>query len=515
MKKQLLFLLFGVSALSGYSQKVVWEQTIGGEHSEYLFDMVPTVDYGFLLAGSSLSDKTGSKKDNGQGSLDYFLWKMDKNGEQEWQWSFGGEGQDILKSIAMTSDVGYILGGYSDSGKGDHKLSENKGKNDVWIVKLNSKGGTEWQQSYGGEGDDRLVLIEPNNHGGYIIAATTNSSKSEKKKDDRLGGLDYWIIKTDQKGIIEWEHTFGGMYNYEPRTILETEKGFIVCRVSNSPASGTKRKEGFGGYDLWILELDHKGNLMNEHVFGGANDDDFNEILITDNNEGYIITGSTYSESGNGNLTASAQKDSDFLIIKTDANFVSQKQYTFDLKGSEILTSTTLTNSKDLLLSGYKINEKTGKKSYVSIQVDSEGEIIWDKELSTDGDDLLRKAVVTRDGGFVLAGNSTGRNAQLKKAVQGRNDYWVVKLNTQDKEKQPEIKIEAFPNPTNGYTQIVINHEYEEGVVNVYDLNGRLLHTEALKYDMVVVDLSKYATGTYVVNIKTNVINTSVKVIKK
>src|SRR5690554_1034560 len=103
MKKQLLFLLFGATVFSGYSQKVVWEQTIGGEHSEYLFDMVPTVDYGFLLAGSSLSDKTGSKKDNGQGSLDYFLWKMDKNGEEEWQWSFGGEGQDILKSIAMTS----------------------------------------------------------------------------------------------------------------------------------------------------------------------------------------------------------------------------------------------------------------------------------------------------------------------------------------------------------------------------------------------------------------------------
>src|SRR5690554_4418627 len=229
----------------------------------------------------------------------------------------------------------------------------------------------------------------------------------------------------------------------EPRSILETEQGFIVGGVSNSPVSGTKRKEGFGGYDLWILELDTKGNLLNEHVFGGENDDDFNEILIAENNEGYIITGSTYSESGTGNLIASAEKDSDFLLIYTDAHFVSQKQYTYDLKGSEILTSTTLTNSKDLLLSGYKTDEKTGKKSYVSVQVDDEGEIVWDKELSTDGDDLLRKAVVTRDGGFVFAGNSTGRNAQLKRSVQGRNDYWVVKLNTQDKEKQPEIKIEA------------------------------------------------------------------------
>lgn len=105
MKKKLLFLLFGMSAFSGYSQKVVWEKTIGGEHSEYLFDMVPTLDYGFLLAGSSLSDKSGLKSQKSQGNLDYFLWKMDKNGEEEWQLSFGGEGQDILKSIFPTTDM--------------------------------------------------------------------------------------------------------------------------------------------------------------------------------------------------------------------------------------------------------------------------------------------------------------------------------------------------------------------------------------------------------------------------
>src|SRR5690606_38413927 len=149
MKKHLLFLLFGVSAFSGYSQKVVWEKTIGGAHADYLFDMVPTLDYGFLLAGSSLSDKSGVKSQKGQGNLDYFLWKMDKNGEEEWQLSFGGEGQDMLKSIYPTADMGYILGGYSNSGKNETKTSENKGKNDIWIVKINARGDQQWQQSYG------------------------------------------------------------------------------------------------------------------------------------------------------------------------------------------------------------------------------------------------------------------------------------------------------------------------------------------------------------------------------
>src|SRR5690606_18590270 len=184
-------------------------------------------------------------------------------------------------------------------------------------------------------------------------------------------------------------------------------------------------------------------------------------------------------------------------------------------KGSDFLTSSVVLANKNLLLSGYKADEKSGKKSYVAIEVDNHGEIAWEQELSTSGDDLLRKTAITRDGGLVFAGNSTGKSAQYKTSVQGRDDYWVVKLAPINEVKEHEIKIEAFPNPTEGFTQIVINHEYKEGVVNVFDLNGRLLHTEQLKYDMVAVDLSRYAMGTYVINIKTDVVNTSVKVIKK
>ncbi|MFA5670648.1 MAG: T9SS type A sorting domain-containing protein [Balneolaceae bacterium] len=515
MKRELFGLFLVMFAFSGYGQKVVWEKSIGGQHSEYLFDMTSTVDYGFLLAGSSLSDKTGTKKIGGQGSLDYFLWKMDQNGEEEWQWSIGGDGQDILKSIAMTSDVGYILGGYSDSDKGDYKLVENKGGNDLWVVKINAKEGVEWQAGYGGTGDDRLVEIQQTSDGGYIIVASTNSPASEEKQASGFGGLDIWVIKTDNKGKVEWEKTFGGLYNDEPRSILQTDKGFIIGAVSNSPVSGNKRKEGFGGYDWWILELDFKGQLMNEHVFGSNQDDELNSLLIIESDEGYLLTGNTFATEANGNFNVAAATDSDFLVVKTDLNFVSQKQYTFDLNGSEFLTSTVLLDNDNFLLSGYKVDKKSRKKSYVSIQVDGEGDVVWKKELSTDGDDLLRKAVVTRDGGIVFAGNSDGIKSAHKKTVQGRNDYWIVKLHTRDELRKPEIKIEAFPNPTDGFTQIVINHEYKEGTVHVFDLNGRLLHSEELKYDMVIVDLSDYASGTYVINVKTNIINTSVKVIKK
>ncbi|TPD74129.1 hypothetical protein, partial [Flavobacterium microcysteis] len=37
------------------AQDILWEKSYGGNHSEYLFDAQPTPDYGFILAGSSLS----------------------------------------------------------------------------------------------------------------------------------------------------------------------------------------------------------------------------------------------------------------------------------------------------------------------------------------------------------------------------------------------------------------------------------------------------------------------------
>ncbi|MFT3793772.1 MAG: hypothetical protein QM717_03530, partial [Flavobacterium sp.] len=113
----------------GYSQDVLWEKSYGGRHAEYLMDAVPTADYGFILAGSSLSAKTGNKTSLNEGDLDYWVWKMDEKGDPEWQRSFGGPGTDFLQAIRLTVDGGFLLAGNSDSPKGKQKTGEPKGGN--------------------------------------------------------------------------------------------------------------------------------------------------------------------------------------------------------------------------------------------------------------------------------------------------------------------------------------------------------------------------------------------------
>ncbi len=98
-----------------HAQDILWEKSYGGKHSEYLFDAQPTPDSGFILAGSSLSPKTGNKTEEAAGDLDYWVWKMDEKGEPDWQKSFGGSGADLLQAVRLTKDGGFILAGTSDS----------------------------------------------------------------------------------------------------------------------------------------------------------------------------------------------------------------------------------------------------------------------------------------------------------------------------------------------------------------------------------------------------------------
>ena len=176
--------LFSIFCSSLSAQSIEWQQVLGGIHSEYLYDVKSTPDYGFLLAGSSFSEDSGNKSEKGQGDLDYFLWKMDESGKMEWQKTFGGSGSDYLYSVGMTSEGGYILGGSSDSPVSGDKKEAGFGNMDFWIIKINPQGKEEWQLTLGGIGNDQLQSIQQTPEGGFIIAGSSDSSpiKDEKEK---------------------------------------------------------------------------------------------------------------------------------------------------------------------------------------------------------------------------------------------------------------------------------------------------------------------------------------------
>jgi hypothetical protein len=66
------------------------------------------------------------------------------------------------------------------------------------------------------------------------------------------------------------------------------------------------------------------------------------------------------------------------------------------------------------------------------------------------------------------------------------------------------------------FTNIVVNFDYTMGTATLYDLNGRLLKQEAITGNHTIpLELGNLPTGIYIVNIKTNTNEESIKLIKK
>ncbi len=423
-----------------YSQDLIWERSFGGRQADYLLDAQPTLDNGFILAGSSLSRKSGNKTEPGKGDLDYIITKMDENGKFEWQKSFGGSGTDILQSIELTSDGGYILAGMSNSPKSLDKKEEGFGGNDFWIIKLNALGREEWQQTLGGMGEDNLSTIRQMKNGGYIVGGSSNSGEmeitsgalknSQTKSNDTCGNMDYWILYLDIDGKIQWQKTYGGSYVDLLRVIEPTnDGGFIAGGYSNSPQSCDKSTENLGdGGDMWILKLDEQGSIQWQKTIGGDKDEQLSCIKQTIDG-GYIIGGNSNSaRTSNGDKI----NGNDFLVLKLDPLGEIEWSSPYDFGPEDILTSIIENKDGTYIVAGYSAyashsieNYKTkidDVNDYIIFKINANGEKIWEKKVGSKGEDVLKKAFEMRDGSFLLAGTSNPE-------TENKNDISSLKNN--------------------------------------------------------------------------------------
>lgn len=503
-----------------YGQNILWEKSIGGKQADYLVDVQPTADYGFILGGSSLSGKSAAKESDSNGDTDYWVWKMDEHGKAEWQKSFGGNGFDMLKSLQLTNDGGFILGGNSDSGRSETKKEECRGFSDFWIIKLNAIGGTEWEKTIGGVGSEDLTSIIQTTDGGYLLGGTSDSETSGEKQDHR-GGSDFWVIKLSRSGEVQWQKTFGGKYQDKLTVLKEVGKdGFITGGWSNSSADGDKTQNCFGAGDFWILRLDKSGNIIWQKVFGGDHDDFLNDIVVVP--DGFLIGGTTSSSSGN-NKTKGNSNGTDFWLVQIGNDGEITWQETYDIGPRDLLVSITDNRDGSFLLSGHsrsgslknKLKKSGDSEDYVLIKINAKGEERWRKVVGSSGNDILKKSIETRDGGYLLAGMSSGAPSGDKKSQMGREDFWIVKLLDKDKKKATRQNIEAFPNPANDYTNVVVGYDFEKGTARLFDIGGHQLQEFEVTSRTIPIDLSNLADGIYIVQVATNISTDSEKIIKR
>ena len=250
---------FGKLDLDG---NIEWEKNLGGSQHESI-TTIEIINDGYILGGYTESSD-GDVSEN-YGDRDFWVIKIDTVGNIVWEKNFGGSSYDYLSSIEKTNDGGYILGGSTKSN--DVDVGENYGNHDFWVVKIDAVGNIVWEKNFGGSKDDFLAFIQQTNDGGFILSGSTQSSDGDITNNKGLN--DYWMVKIDGLGNLEWEKNFGGSDNDFLSSIEQTnDNGYFLCGLTYSSDGDVTTLLGSG--DFWVIKTDSIGNLEWEKTFGDA-----------------------------------------------------------------------------------------------------------------------------------------------------------------------------------------------------------------------------------------------------
>ena len=290
-----------------------WNKTFKLDGYDRTSHIWQTSDGGYILAGHIHPERNPDPKGKViYTDSDAAIIKTDKNGNPEWNRTFGGLKDEYARIVQQTSDGGYILAGGTES--------YGSGKRDIWLVRTDPEGEEQWNRTYGGNSRDRANSVRQTFDGGFIIAGGTESYGA--------GHSDFFLVKTDRNGNEQWNRRFGGegpeFNSYMEQT---TDGGFIL---------GGKTLSFNGNY--WLIKTDADGNMQWDRIFGYEL-----ESFLQISDGCFILTGVTRSK-----------QDGNILLTKTDPEGVEQWEKSFE---SDNIHSVLQTSDGGYILAGYKSSD--------------------------------------------------------------------------------------------------------------------------------------------------------------
>jgi hypothetical protein len=347
--------------------------TLGGTKNESGQSVVATSDGGFAVLGYSQS-MDGDLLNKSNISYDFWLIKYNFNGEQEWQKVYGGSSDDRGYDIILSNDNNMVIFGSSKSADGD--VSSNAGSNDFWIAKISNSGAIIWEKSLGYNGSDNGYSVIQTIDNGYLLLGVLDVTASDGEGNNRISsyrhaGGDYWAVKLDSNGILEWSRYFGGNFTDTSYAACQTQGGDYII-IGSSDSNDIDISNNKGTYDFWIIKISSEGNLIWEKSYGGSEIDEALDITPT-----------------------------------TDGNF--------------IVCGNTRSNNID-------VSSNNGAADIWILKITPNGEILWEKTYGGNSFEAAKSVHQTTDNGFIIAGNSRSDNNDLTKN-NGQNDGWIFKIN--------------------------------------------------------------------------------------
>lgn len=484
----------------GVSQPTVqWQKTFGGSYFDEAFSVQNTTDGGYIVAGTTLS--LNGDVLNNHGGADCWVIKLNAAGQLEWKKEYGGTMNDEGRSIIQTNDGGYLVCGFSASNNGD-VLGNHGGAFDGWVIKLNSNGVKQWQKAIGGSQKDEFRDVMQTEDGGYILVGKSDSQDGDIAENNGL--WDVLVVKLNSTGQLEWEKTYGGSENDEARGVNSTSDGGFVV-VGRTSSNDGDVEQNNGNADMWVLKLNHIGELEWEETYGG-NAADIAQDVVQTQDGGFIVGG--YSGSHNsGDVSGHDELGSfDFWIVKITANGILEWQKALGGTEPDYAQSIIITNDGNYLVLGDAASangELTGNLNGTQFwltKLSKTGELIWQYAYGGSEADVGYSVSNTSDGGYIMAGYTWSTDGDAAGAnYHGYNDFWIVKLSPETTSAASASEAESlklYPNPCGSSVMLEIPEAGELKII-LTDISGKIVLTKKVSGNQEQLNLSNLPRGVY------------------
>lgn len=483
---KVISLLIGFNIITNAQPLIIqWQKCLGGTLGESGISIRQTADGGYISGGLAISND-GDVSGNHGNHIDYWVVKLSSNGNLEWQKCYGGSGEDYLYSIQLIPQDGFIMAGVGGSSDGDIIGMHFPG--DFWIVKCDSIGTIQWQKCLGGTESDNAHCLIRSYDKGFLAFGFTQSIDFDvvgRHIDSTLCPqcVDSWLVKLDSAGNFLWSRCYGGSYSEIGYSLIQTtDSGYVIASYVNSWDGDVQVPHQWNDY--WIVKIDPFGVIQWQKCFGGSLEETPNDLIQTSDG-GLIIIGSAVSTDYDVIGHHGPADNSDAWIVKLDyaGNMQWQKCLggTDDDGGKKIIQlndggylalCSTGSFDGDLIA-----NPPSGLDAWL-VRLDQTGNILWQQCLGGSFGDVFNDMQLTPDGGAILIGTTDSNDGDVS-GNHGDYDMWVVKLAPLPDNIQPTSNsisdFAIFNDQNNNLHLSYYSNANGETEIQLFDLTGRLL----------------------------------------
>ena len=385
-------LLFSCTIVITPTLPKTWQAEFGGTGDEQVISILQVNGGGYIGTGYTTSETIGLR--------DIYVFKLSEDGVLVWENMYGGTGNDEGLCIQKTNDGGYIVAGYTTSSSNDE---------DVYVVKLDQDGESEWGKTYTNPGNDRANCIQETADGNYVITGFTTVTVTANSLNS--SNVDVLFLKIDEDGDILSQKRFGGTRKDEGKWIQQTrDGGYIIAGFTNS--------FGVGQNDVYIIKMDSNDYYQWDKTYGSTGNDEANCIVQTADGN-YVFAGSRGITSGKSKLYVakiSSTGQHDILWNKSYGENYLNSAY-----------SIQKTDGGDYILAGVKNFRATNIKpatvtgdAYI-LKLNPMGNKIWERTYSMGELSEAFSIHKTNDGGYIVGGTT-------KESCDDPGNAYVLKL---------------------------------------------------------------------------------------